>query len=67
MLVSRLIAIEQQHAELLFQIRDRIADRRCRPSEPTARRRETSRFDHREEHGELIDAGHAPVAAFQFP
>jgi hypothetical protein len=36
----RLIAIEQLYAELLLEIGDRVADRRCSAPEPTARRRE---------------------------
>ena len=61
-----LVTIEQSHAELLLEIGDRVADRRCSAPEPTARRRETARLDHRKENGELIEAGHPRSLHFKF-
>jgi hypothetical protein len=61
-----LVTIEQLHAELLFKIGDRVADRGCSAPEPAARRRETARLDHRKENGELIEARHPRSRHFRF-
>jgi len=51
----------------LLEIGDRVVDRRRSAPEPTARRRETARLDHRKENGELIEAGHPRSLHFKFP
>ena len=44
--LARRLAIEQQDAELRLEIRDRIADDRCRPAKLSRRARETAHIDH---------------------
>jgi hypothetical protein len=62
----RPIAIEQLHAELLFQVGDRVADRGCGAPELTACRRKTSPLDHGDKHGELLETRHPRSRHFYF-
>ena len=55
-------AVEQPHAEMLFQLLDAVGGDRRRDAHVAARRRQIAEFDDADEDGDVVEIGHAAPA-----